>query len=229
MFKKYGKIILIIVLIIQIATPISFLLYQINIKNNLENETEFIKLNINEIYISDNNIHIEFDFSDFYEIDNYYDYTYIIFEPSKNNEYSSFTLSNTPEKNKQYIFQETFNELNWLILEDYNLPYNIIHENLYNKYAELENVATGNFTGPLTEAYALLKIYKNQFKIVEIYIDNYTLKDYIELYKNNEINITRFVYHDYYEYNVLTKDDYLKVIEKNKTNLYNEFLNNYGY
>ena len=81
----------------------------------------------------------------------------------------------------------------------------------------------------MTEAYALLKIYKNQFKIVEIYIDNYTLKDYIELYKNNEINITRFVYHDYYGYNRLTKDDFLKVIEKNKISLYDEFLNNYGY
>ena len=221
MFKRYGKIILIIIIIIQLITPLSFLFYQINIKKHLENDSEYIKLNINEIWINDNNIYIDFSFNELYNINEYYNFSYVIFEPSKNNEYSKISVSNTIPKNKKYIHNDSIDELSTIILEDYEQSYNINYENLYSKYTELENVASGNFTGPLTEAYALLKIYKNQYEIVEIYIKDYTLHEYIELYKNNEINLSRFVYHDYSEYHLLTEEDYLKVIDEEKINLYN--------
>ena len=84
MFKKHGKIILIIVLIIQIATPFNFFIYQLNLKNELENETEYIKLNINNIYINEDTIYINFNLRELFYSEQYYNYEYVVFEPTIN-------------------------------------------------------------------------------------------------------------------------------------------------
>ena len=117
----------------------------------------------------------------------------------------------------------------YLALDDYCKTNNINYANLYNKEIELENVASGDFSGPLTEAYAILKIYKNQFKVVEIYIENYTLTEYIELYVNNKINISRYSYQSYTDKKTITKEDCLNVIDENKLYLYEDCLEKYTY
>jgi hypothetical protein len=220
MLKEKGKIFLIIILVVQLITPFTFLIYQRSVNKHLENPNEYIKLNIDSITVGyENELFIEFDISEIHKIDNYYKYNYIIFEPSINNEYSKIKLSNKSPKNNNYIYNEHYYNLFYYESEE---PYGFYEKhkylNLYNKYNELNNVAYGNYKGPLTEAYALVGIYNNKYKIVEIYIDGYTINEYVTLYENSEINLLRY---NYYDWNTeFTNDDYLEIIPENKRNLY---------
>lgn len=220
MLKEKGKIILIIILVVQLITPFTFLIYQKSVNRHLENPNEYIKLNIDSISVSyENELFIEFDISEIHKIDNYYKYDYIIFEPSTNNEYSKIKLSNKLPQSNSYIYNEHYYNLFYYEAEE---PYGFYekhrHLNLYNKYNELNNIAYGIYEGPITEAYALVGIYNNKYKIVEIYIDGYTINEYVTLYENGEINLLRY---NYYDWNTeFTNDDYLKIIPENKRNLY---------
>lgn len=220
MFKEKTKIILIIVLVVQLIAPFTFLIYQSSINKHLENNTEYIKLNIDSISVGyENKLYIEFDISEIHKTDNYDEYNYIIFEPSINNEYSKIKLSNQLPKSNNYIYNNNYYNLFYFESEE---PYGIYekhrHLNLYNKYNELNNVAYGHYEGPLTEAYALVGIYNNKFKIIEIFIDGYTINEYVTLYENSDINLLRY---NYYDWDIeFTDEEYLKIIPKNKRNLY---------
>ncbi len=220
MLKEKGKIILIIILVIQFITPFTFLIYQRSVNKHLENPNEYIKLNIDSISVGyENKLFIEFDISEIHKTDNYYKYNYIIFEPPINNEYSKIKLSNKSPENNNYIYNDHYYNLFYYESEE---PYGFYEKhkylNLYNKYNELDNVAYGHYEGPLTEAYALVGIYNNQFKIIEIYIDGYTINEYVILYENSDINLLRYNYYDWDT--EFTKEDYLKIIPENKRNLY---------
>lgn len=220
MLKEKGKIILIIILVIQLITPFTFLIYQRSVNKHLENHNEYIKLNIDSISVGyENELFIEFDISEIHKIDNYYKYNYIIFEPSINNEYSKIKLSNKLPQSNSYIYNEHYyNLFNFEADEPYDIYEKHGHLNLYNKYNELNNIAYGIYEGPITEAYALVGIYNNKYKIIEIYIDGYTINEYVTLYENGEINLLRY---NYYDWNTeFTNDDYLKIIPENKRNLY---------
>ena len=221
MLKEKGKIILIIILVVQLITPFTFLIYQKSVNKHLEEPDEYIKLNIDSISVGyENELFIEFDISEIHKIDNYYKYDYIIFEPSINNEYSKIKLSNKLPQSNSYIYNEHYyNLFNFEADEPYNIYEKHGHLNLYNKYNELNNIASGIYEGPITEAYALVGIYNNKYKIIEIYIDGYTINEYVTLYENGEINLLRY---NYYDWNTkFTNDDYLKIIPENKRNLYN--------
>ena len=220
MLKEKGKIILIIILVLQLITPFTFLIYQRSVNKHLEEPDEYIKLNIDSISVGyENELFIEFDISEIHKIDNYYKYNYIIFEPSINNEYSKIKLSNKLPQSNSYIYNEHYyNLFNFEADEPYNIYEKHGHLNLYNKYNELNNIAYGIYEGPITEAYALVGIYNNKYKIIEIYIDGYTINEYVTLYENGEINLLRY---NYYDWNTeFTNDDYLKIIPENKRNLY---------
>lgn len=220
MLKEKGKIILIIILVVQLITPFTFLIYQKSVNKHLENPNEYIKLNIDSISVGyENELFIEFDISEIHKIDNYYKYNYIIFEPSINNEYSKIKLSNKLPQSNSYIYNEHYyNLFNFEADEPYNIYEKHGHLNLYNKYNELNNIAYRIYEGPITEAYALVGIYNNKYKIIEIYIDGYTINEYVTLYENGEINLLRY---NYYDWNTkFTNDDYLKIIPENKRNLY---------
>lgn len=220
MLKEKGKIILIIILVIQLITPFTFLIYQKSVNKHFEEPDEYIKLNIDSISVGyENELFIEFDISEIHKIDNYYKYDYIIFEPSINNEYSKIKLSNKLPQSNSYIYNEHYyNLFNFEADEPYNIYEKHGHLNLYNKYNELNNIAYGIYEGPITEAYALVGIYNNKYKIIEIYIDGYTINEYVTLYENGEINLLRY---NYYDWNTkFTNDDYLKIIPENKRNLY---------
>ncbi len=221
MFKEKTKIILIIVLVVQLITPFTFLIYQSSINKHLENNTEYIKLNIDSISVGyENELFIEFDISEIHKIDNYYKYNYIIFEPSINNEYSKIKLTNHLPKNNNYIYYNNYLDLfHYISEETFDIYEKHGYLNLYDKYNELNNITYGYYyEGDLTEAYALVSIYKNQFKINEIYINGYSLQEYIILYETNEINLSRYNYNNLHVN--FTNEDYLEIIPENKRNLY---------
>lgn len=220
MLKEKGKIILIVILVIQLITPFTFLIYQKSVNKHLEEPDEYIKLNIDSISVGyENELFIEFDISEIHKTDNYYKYNYIIFEPSINSEYSKIKLSNKLPQSNSYIYNEYYyNLFNFEADEPYNIYEKHGHLNLYNKYNELNNIAYGIYEGPITEAYALVGIYNNKYKIVEIYIDGYTINEYVTLYENGEINLLRY---NYYDWNTeFTDENYLKIIPENKRKLY---------
>ena len=219
MLKEKGKIILIIVLVIQLITPFTFLIYQNNFNKHLEEPDEYIKLNIDSICFEyENRFTIYFDESYLTEYDNYF-YEYVYFETSKNNEYSEIKFSENKPETNEYLEFYKFDNLMCYEVDD---PYNIYEKHgylkLYDKYNELENIARGFYDEPLTEAYALIGIYKNEYKIIEIYIGDYTLEEYVKLYEANEIDLLR--YHNYNWGIDFTKEDYFKIIPENKRNLY---------
>ena len=224
MIKEKTKIILIIVLIIQIISPFTFLIYQSSVNKHLESNTEYIKLNIDEITFSfENRLYIKFCDSYIYD----YNYNkYIVFEPSINNEYSNIYSTENPTKTNHYLTYDNLDELIYYEIED---PYGIYEKygslNIYNKYNELNNVINGYSDGPLTEAYAIIGIYNNQFKINKIYINGYTLEDYIKLYGAKEIDLLR--YHRLFWDVHYTEDEYLNLIDENKRKYYNITLTQY--
>ena len=224
MLKEKGKIILIIVLVIQLITPFTFLIYQNNFNKHLEEPDEYIKLNIDSICFEyENRFTIYFDESYSIEYDNYF-YEYVYFEPSKNNEYSEIKFSeNKPEINEYLEFYKFDNLMCYEVDDPYNIYEKHGYLKLYDKYNELENIARGFYNAPLTEAYALIGIYKNEYKIIEIYIGGYTLEEYVKLYEANEIDLLR--YHNYNWGIDFTKEDYLKIIPENKRDLYYLILN----
>jgi hypothetical protein len=134
MLKEKGKIILIIVLVIQLITPFTFLIYQNNFNKHLEEPDEYIKLNIDSICFEyENRFTIYFDESYSIEYDNYF-YEYVYFEPSKNNEYSEIKFSeNKPEINEYLEFYK-FDNLMCYEVDD---PYNIYEKHGYlNEFNE---------------------------------------------------------------------------------------------
>lgn len=226
MLKDKLKIILITVLVIQLITPFTFLIYQANITKHLNDDTEYIKICIDSINydsFDDGEININLNIDEIFYSDEYYENDYLLFETSENNEYSSVKFSKSIIKNnKHYINKNSFYKLEYLNYEynDESLKNNSYLE-LYNKTNELENVANGYADGNLTEAYAILKIYKNHFKLEEIYVGGYTLKEFLNLYNQQKIDISRF---KYYNHPTLKKSDYLKYIDEDKVFLYEDFL-----
>lgn len=224
MIKQKMKIFLIFVLIVQLITPFTFLIYQNNVNKNLEEPDEYIKLNIDSICFEyENRFTIYFEESYLTEYDNYF-YEYVYFEPSKNNKYSEIKFSeNKPETNAYLEFYKFDNLMCYEVDDPYSIYEKHGYLKLYDKYNELENIARGFYDAPLTEAYALIGIYKNEYKIIGIYIGGYTLEEYIKLYEANEIDLLR--YHNYNWGINFTKEDYLKIIPENKRNLYYLVLN----
>lgn len=86
MLKEKSKIILIVVLVIQLVTPLTFLIYQNSFNKHLEEPEKYIKLNIDSICFEHENRFIVY-FNESYsnQSDKYFYSYYVTFEPSKNN------------------------------------------------------------------------------------------------------------------------------------------------
>lgn len=224
MIKEKAKIILVIVLIFQLITPFTFLIYQNYVNKYLEKETEYIKLNIDSVSINhDSKLSIKF--SEYY-FDEYEHHNYIIFEKSLNNEYSEIKFSDEkPETNNYLEYYNFYNLMNYETDDPYGIYEKYGSLNLYNKYYELDNVLVGYSDAPLTEAYALIGVYKNKFKINKIYINGYTFEEYLNLYENEKTDLLR--YHNFPWDEVHTLDEYYKLIDEDKIKYYQRNLFHY--
>ena len=70
---------------------------------------------------------------------------------------------------------------------------------LYSKEYEKTNIMEGYCDGPQTEAYAILKVYKNRRKVVGVYIDGLKLEEVLEKYKNGEMDLNRYQWHSEFD------------------------------
>lgn len=231
MFKRHGKTILIIVIVIQLTLPFWFLAYQANINKHLNESGSLVKLNLNSVEFSDtfdeSEISIMVDFYELYRSYDIYESKYVTFKASANNEYSVATPVNTPENNC-YINRDSLYELEYYgYTYENELLKDVEYLTLYNKENELINVANGNSNGALTEAYVILKVYKSHFRVEEIYIDGYTLDEFVALYSNGEKDVSRYDFFykgSFDDYPELSVEEYLKLIDEDKIHLYRSVL-----
>ncbi len=228
MFKRHGKTILIIVIVIQLTFPFWFLAYQANINKHLNESGSLVKLNLNSVEFSDtfdeSEISIMVDFHGLYQSYDIYESKYVTFKASANGEYSVATPVNTPE-NSCYINRDSLYELEYFgYTYENELLKDVEYLALYNKENELRNVANGRSSGALTEAYVILKVYKNHFQVEEIYIDGYTLDEFVELYSKGEKDVTRYDFFYFDDYSELDIEEYIKLIDEDNIHLYRSIL-----
>ena len=131
------------------------------------------------------------------------DSNYIVFENNEKGFSTPTEISGFPA-NDLYISE---NRLYSWYSEEWGFKYEIEKEeseydygcvSLYDRGVEQANINHGFCEGPETQAYAVLKIYKNRFKVVNVYIDEMPVDTVIEKYNNNEFDVSR--YEHYYSY-----------------------------
>ena len=204
MKNKNGTIILSIILAVQFIIPLSVWSYETYKNKELEEKGQEIKLKIDNVDYDE--CRVEFQVTEL-EGDLYLDYSdeFEVFLIGEDGFATVKTTSELPETDL-YV---SVNSLTRTYRQDWCFKYKSAitsaqnkydYYQLYNKGNECENIASGFCDGPETEAYAIFKVYKNRFKVVNIYIGGMAVDEVIEKYKNHEWDNSRYEYqYDEYE------------------------------
>ncbi len=202
MKNKKGTIILSIILAVQFIIPLGLWGYETYKNNELEEKGKEVKLLIDYVDYDDGKI--EFQVTGL-EGSLMYDYSekFIVFENNNNGFYICKELEELPDTDL-YI---SVNNLSRAYRQNYSLVYRsdvskaqneYDYYQLFNKTNERRNIASGFCDGSETQAYAVFKIYKNRFEVVNVYIDGIPVDEVIEMYNNNEWDNSRYEYqYDY--------------------------------
>lgn len=208
MKNKKMTVFLVVIIIIQLAVPVTMLI-------NYQNKMKEFNANYKEI-----NVYIDgvYCYEDCFGIScislNYPDYSknYAVF---KEVEPGFYRWERTDEKpdDKMYVnLNENGNELSYFDYRKNDMPdgydfYDMYYVNLYDKVQEADNIDKNHCEGPETKAYMVLKVYNGIFEIKEVYINSIPLDEYYYKVQNEEIDIARYDYYignehydDYYEY-----------------------------
>ena len=87
---------------------------------------------------------------------------------------------------------------------------------IYDTDNEKSNISNGLVEGPETEAYAIVSVYKGQIKVVSVFIENYTLEEYLKACENNLIDLKRYQYIDEFNFS-----EYFENLPDNQKDLIN--------
>ncbi len=217
MFKRNTRNILIFVIIIQLIIPLAMLLYQTNISYNLKKEENYFKIPLRSIEYYSDGCSLEI------LIDEYIDYTknYFVFEKSENT--TKFTISDSKPKHNHYLDINSRNIYNLNYISKYDFNYELIEysNTIYDIDNEKRNISNGLVDGSETEAYAIVSVYKGQIKVVSVFIENYTLEDYLKACENNEIDFTRYQYIDEFNFS-----EYFDNLSDSQKELFNNIAEN---
>lgn len=224
MKNKKGTIILSIILAVQFIIPLGVWGYETFKNKELEEKGQEIKLNVDCVFCDHRGVVFRIDALEelMYADDN----MYIAFVNDENGFSTPAEISGLPA-NDSYISR---NRLYSWYSEDWGLKYksettNLYedygYQELYNRGVEQANINHGFCEGPETQAYAVFKIYKNRFKVVNVYIDEMPVDTIIQKYINNEWDASRYeeVYYDDIYYDGEIEDYYREY--------YDEELNEY--
>lgn len=199
MKNKNGTIILSIILAVQFIIPLGVWGYETYKNKELEEKGQEVKLLVDWAHYDEQRVEFGADVISEAMIDGNGKH-FIVFE---NNEEVFFTpkqVSELPETNLYISVNKLYN---WYS-QDWCLKYESETTKaqneydwyrLYNKEIEKDNILNGTCEGPETQAYAVFKIYKNRFKVVNVYIDEMPVDTVIEKYMNDELDLSRYEYH----------------------------------
>ena len=205
MKNKKGTIILSIILAVQFIIPLGVWGYETYKNKELEEKGQEVKLLVDIIYYDDNGLDFEIEDLEnlIYSIDN----NYIVFENNGSDYYTfreTLDISGTDLYVSRNRLYDWYNK-NWSFryeIQNIESEYDLDFARLYNKELEIANINHGHCEGPATEAYAVLKVYKNRFKVVGLYINGEQIESVVEKYINNELDNYRYeeVFVDYDDY-----------------------------
>ncbi len=201
MKNKKGTIILSIILAVQFIIPLSVWGYETYKNKELEEKGKEVKLIVDSVFCDHRGIIFRNNaLEDLIHTRNMH---YIVFENNENGFYTPTEISGLPA-NDLYISASRL--YSWYS-EDWGFKYESKGINLYEDYGYVElydreieqaNIKHGFCEGSETEAYAVFKIYKNRFKVVNVYVDGMPVDTVIEKYNNNEFDVSRYEhYHSY--------------------------------
>ena len=227
MKNKKGTIILSIILAVQFIIPLGVWGYETYKNKELEEKGQEVNLLVDSVFCDHRGVVFRID--DLEELIDSSDSNYIVFENNEKGFSTPTEISGLPA-NDLYI---SGNRLYSWYSEDWGFKYESENQeseydygyiHLYDREIEQANINHGFCEGSKTQAYAIFKIYKNRFKVVDVYIDEMPVDTVIEKYRNNEWNTTRFEEHyinengafiyydsgDYYkEYYDVESDEYV--------------------
>ncbi len=199
MKNKKGTIILSIILAVQFIIPLGIWSYEIYKNKELEEKGKEVKILVDRVNYDEHII--EFHISEETDI-LYGDNEYVVFENSENGFSTLKTVESIPITDL-YVTQNKLYSLyrpNWCFEYKSEITkslYEYDYFELYDREIEKENIECGYCKGPQTEAYAVFKVYKNRFKVVNVYIEDMPVDTVVEKYKNNELDLSRYEYQYY--------------------------------
>lgn len=215
MKNKKGTIILSIILAVQFIIPLSVWGYETYKNKELDEKGQEVKIFVDWVNYEERII--EFHINNEEEI-LYGDNKYIVFENGEDVFSTPKTVASIPStdlyitQNKLYSWYRP----NWCFEYESEITkaqdeYDYFE--LYNGEIEKENIEQGYSNGPQTKAYAVFKVYKNRFKVVNVYIEEMPVDTVIEKYNNNEWDNSRYEY-QYDDYDEIVEEIYDAVIEE---------------
>ncbi len=198
MNKKYGKIILALIMAFQLAVPFTmFIVKSSRVKALDENGIE-IKIKLDTIYTDEKNkLYL---CSDVLREANYYN-GYTIFETDENG-FSKIVYSDTKPENGFYIKNLGSGYYDWGSLKYENKEISDITDSYvtyYDAKQEESNIRYGYCQGSVTEAYMTILIYKGEYRVTGVFVNGVSFEKYIEMCKNNEFDLSRFEWQYDYE------------------------------
>ena len=209
MNKKYGKLLLIIIIVVQLAVPVTLLATKLATMKAVNEHGTDIKVSVQSIYFDSNCIYIQSD--ELGAVDYAHTYKYVTFK-AEDNGYCYVERTNEKTSDGAYLKAGSYGNWSW-----YCIPYrnsgiteetlgveNVGYYNIYNAEIEKENILNGHIGGLPTEAYMIMRIYNGEFEIKEVYVGGVTLIEFLNKTMNGEIDPDRFEYcyegYEYYEY-----------------------------
>ena len=199
MKNKKGTIILSIILAVQFIIPLGVWGYETYKSKELDKKGQEVKILVDTVFYDERGVVFRNDALE--EIIHSSDSNYIIFENDENG-FSEFKEISGLPANDLYISE---NRLYSWYSEDWGFKYKLEtadseydygYIELYDRGIEQANIKHGFCEGPETQAYAVFKIYKNRFEVVNVYIDGIPVDEVIEMYNNNEWDNSRYEYRD---------------------------------
>lgn len=196
MRKKLGGILLIGLCIIQLLGVGVMLLYQRVTVDNLKEKGVLVTLKIDMVWYNEDGLYAELNVDSIHPLafpgDNY-----LVFENVKNQKYSNYYISETKPEHDAYITYNEIYELNNVLIEkspEIGEEYGWL--TIYDRENEIDNIYNGYCEGPETDAYALIRVYKGEFRLENIYIAGYPIEEYAKLCIEEEIDLSRYDFDD---------------------------------
>ncbi len=230
MKNKKGTIILSIILAVQFIIPLGVWGYETYKNKELEEKGQDVKVLVDSVFCDHRGIVFRIDALEelMYENDN----PYIVFGNNENG-FSEFKEISGLPANDLYI---SGNRLYSWYSEEWGFKYDgeakylyddYGYQELYDRGIEQANINHGFCEGPETQAYAVFKIYKNRFKVVNVYIDGMTVDTVMEKCNNGEFDTSRYEHYYSYDYDKDHEIYYDDEIEDYYKEYYDEELNEY--
>ncbi len=216
MKNKKGTIILSIILIVQFIIPLGIWGYETYKNKELEEKGQEVKVLIDRANYNENRVEFHIIKEDEFL---YTNEDFIVFVKDENG-FSTLKATATVSETDLYVSEnKLYNWYNqdWCFkfkTETTKAQDKYDYFDLYDLEIEKVNINNGFCSGPETQAYAVFKVYKNRFKVVNVYIDGIPVETVIEKYNSNELDLSRYEYQYEYSDEYYEIDDYYDEVEE---------------